>query len=152
MGLFSISEQKIQNHVQSALGPGEHIHQIVLGTEKPFWTKIFYRIGVFFWKNYVVASTNQRVVFVEYGGLLSGFKAKKVDAVAYNQLDTAQLGWGLFNKNLSFLGAGFKRTIEINRFQRKGNFDAAQGIVGTLQQAKSLPPGPMAQPQYQLSA
>ena len=145
MGLFSISEQKIQNHIQSAVAPGEQVQQIVLGTEKPFWTKIFYRVGVFFWKSYVVASTSHRVVFVEYGGLLSGFKAKKIDALGYNELDNAELGWGIFNKNLTFKGQarGFKKTIEVNRFQRKGNLDAAQNVVGLVQRAKSLPPAPM---------
>lgn len=146
MGLFSISEQKIQNHVQSAIAPGEQVQQIVLGTEKPFWTKVFSRIGVMFWKSYIVASTTHRVVFVEYGGLFSGFKAKKVEALNYHELDQTELGWGIFNKNLTFRGQArqFKKTVEVNRFQRKGNLDAAQSVVGIVQQAKSLPPGPMA--------
>ncbi|MFO0667765.1 MAG: hypothetical protein U0174_27680 [Polyangiaceae bacterium] len=145
MGLFSISEQKIQNHVQSAIAPGEQVQQIVLGTEKPFWTKVFSRIGYMFWKSYIVASTNHRVLFVEYGGLLSGFKAKKVDALGYHELDKTELGWGIFNKNLTFRGQArnFKKTVEVNRFQRKGNLAAAESVVGIVQQAKSLPPGPM---------
>ena len=145
MGLFSISEQKIQNHVQSVIAPGEQVQQIVLGTEKPFWTKVFSRIGYMFWKSYIVASTNHRVLFVEYGGLFSGFKAKKVDALGYHELDKTELGWGIFNKNLTFRGQArqFKKTVEVNRFQRKGNLAAAEGVVGIVRQAKSLPPGPM---------
>ena len=140
MGLFSISEQKVQSHVQTALQPGEQIQQIVLGTEKPFWTKIFYRVGVFFWSNYIVATTNQRVVFVEYGGLLSGFKSKRVDALALGEVDSASLGWGIFNKNLTVNAAArrFKRTVEVNRVQRKGNLDNAQAVVGTVQQVRAM--------------
>jgi hypothetical protein len=141
MGLFSISEQKVQGHLQTALEPGEQVQQIVLGTEKPFWTKVFFRIGYFFWNNYIVATTNRRVVFVKYGGLLSGFKSKQVDAFGLADLDSAKLGWGIFNKNLTLKSAGrnFKRTVEVRRFgHRKGNFDAAQATVVTVEQSRML--------------
>jgi hypothetical protein len=140
MGMFSIGEDKIQAHIQSALQPGEQVQQIVLGTEKPFWTKVFFRIGVFFWKNYVVATTNQRVLFVEYAGLLGGFKSKRVDSVGYNEGVDAALGWGIFNKDLSVKAAsrGFSRTVEINRFMRSGHLDTALAMVGAVNQMKQM--------------
>ena len=141
MGLFTISEQKIQGHLQTALEPGEQIQQIVLGTEKPFWTKVFFRIGYFFWSNYIVATTNRRVVFVKYSGLLSGYKSKQVEVFGFSDVDSMKLGWGIFNKNLTLVSSGrnFKRTVEVRRFgHRSGNIAAAQATVAAVEQSRML--------------
>jgi hypothetical protein len=143
MGIFTVSEQTIQTHIQSALQPGEHVQQIVLGIEKPFWTQDVLPHWRIFWKNYLIATTNQRVVYIEYGGLLSGFKAKSVDSVGFNEGIDAKLGWGIFKKNLTVKAASrsFSRTVEVHRFHRGGNLDAATATVTTLTQVKQLGAG-----------
>ena len=50
------------------------------GVEKPWYSQLFLRFGSMFWRQYLVAATDQRMLFIQYGGLLSGFASKKVAA------------------------------------------------------------------------
>ena len=94
-----------------------------------------------------------RLLFVQHGGLFSGFAAKKVDALGWNEIDRTQLGWGIFNKNLAVRSQarGFAKTVVLGRFWMKGNFPAAEGMVQTWTQSRGALTGAApsaALPQY----
>ena len=100
--------------------------------------RIFSRFGSLFWRNYLVAATDRRLLFVQHGGIFSGFAAKKVDSLGWHEIDRTQLGWGIFNKNLAVRSQarGFTKTVVLGRFWMKGNFPAAEGMVQTWTQTR----------------
>jgi hypothetical protein len=136
---FSFNEQHAMSLLTPNLGPNERILYRARGVEKPWYSRIFSRFGALFWRNYLVAATDQRMLFVEHGGLLSGFAAKKVDALGWHEIDRTQLGWGVFNKDLAVQSQarGFKKTVVLGRFVMKDNFNAAEGMVQAWNQAKT---------------
>jgi hypothetical protein len=141
---FRFTDQHAMSLVAPHLFPGEQVLFRARGVEKPWYSKLFSRIGAFMWRYWLVVATNQRIVFVQHGGLLSGYAAKRSDAFAWNELDRVDLGWGIFNKNLVVRSAAksLSRTVIIPRGWMKGNFDAAKGMVQQHQTARaSLPPG-----------
>lgn len=126
------------------LFPGEQVLFRARGVEKPWYSRLFARIGAFMWRYWLVVGTNQRLVFVQHGGLLSGYSSKRAEAFGWGEIDKVDLGWGVFNKNLVVRSAGksLARTVIIPRGWMRGNFDAAKGMVTQHQQAqKSLPAG-----------
>ena len=139
---FSFNEQHAMSLLTPNLGPNERILFRARGVEKPWYSRIFSRLGAFFWRNYLVAATDQRLLFVQHGGLLSGFAAKKVDALGWHEIDRTQLGWGIFNKDLAVKSQarGFAKTVTLGRFVMKDNFNAAEGMVQTWNQAKTALP------------
>lgn len=139
---FSFSEQHAMSLLMPNLGPNERILYRARGVEKPWYSRIFSRFGALFWRNYLVAATDQRMLFVEHGGLLSGFAAKKVDALGWHEIDRTQLGWGVFNKDLAVQSQarGFKKTVVLGRFVMKDNFNAAESMVQAWNQAKTALP------------
>ena len=144
---LSFSEQHAMTLIQAQLGQGERLLHRARGVEKPWYSLLFSRLGSFLWRNYLVAATNQRILFIQYGGLLSGFAAKKVDALGWHEVDKTELGWGIFNKNLVVKSQtrDFSKTVVLGRFWMKDNFAGAEGMVQTHQQARaSLPPGQQA--------
>ncbi len=148
---LTFSEQHAMSLIQAQLGPNERMLYRARGVEKPWYSRLFSRLGSFLWRNYLVAATNQRLLFIQYGGLLSGYAAKQVDALGWHEVDRTELGWGIFNKNLSVKAQarGFDKTVVLGRFWMKDNFGAAEGMVQTFQQARaSLPPAPQ---QYALA-
>jgi hypothetical protein len=153
MGIFGFNEKHANTLVSTQLAPNERVLYRARGVEKPWYARIFSRFGSMFWRNYVVAATDQRLLFVQHGGLFSGYKAKKVDTLAWHEIDRAQLGWGVFNKNLTINAKqrGFSRTVVLGRFWMKDNFPAAEGMVQTWNQTRgALPssgPRPVALPQ-----
>jgi hypothetical protein len=147
---LSFSEKHALSLVTPQLGPNERLLFRARGVEKPWYSRIFSRLGSLFWRNYLVAATDQRILFVQHGGLLSGYAAKKIDSFAWHEIDRTQLGWGIFNKNLAVRSQarGFSKTVVLGRFWMKGNFPAAEGMVQTWQQRRGALPGgaPMALP------
>jgi hypothetical protein len=144
---LSFSETHAMSLIQAQLGPNEQFLHRARGVEKPWYSLLFSRLGSFLWRNYLVAATNQRILFIQYGGLLSGFAAKKVDALGWHEVESASLGWGIFNKNLTVKSQarGFSKTVVLGRFWMKDNFAGAEGMVQAHQQARaSLPPGQQA--------
>ena len=150
---FSFNEKHAMSLLTPQLGPNEHLLYRARGVEKPWYSRIFSRFGSMFWRNYLVAATDQRLLFVQHGGLFSGFAAKKVDALGWNEIDRTQLGWGIFNKNLAVRSQarGFAKTVVLGRFWMKGNFPAAEGMVQTWTQSRGALTGAApsaALPQY----
>src|SRR3954462_5531439 len=94
------TEEHARSLAAHLLQPGEQILHRIRGVEKPFWTKVFFRIGAFFWRYYLVVGTNHRLLFVRHGGLLSGYSAKDIESVGLTEIQMAKLGWGIFTKNL----------------------------------------------------
>jgi hypothetical protein len=142
---FTFSEKHALSLVTPQLGPNEQLLFRARGVEKPWYSRIFSRLGSLFWRNYLVAATNHRLLFVQHGGLLSGYAAKRVDALGWHEIDRANLGWGLFNKNLAVRSQarGFSKTVVLGRFWMKGNFPSAEGMVQTWRQSRgALAGGP----------
>lgn len=138
------TDQHAMSLVAPHLFPGEQVLFRARGVEKPWYSRLFSRIGAFMWRYWLVVGTNQRLVFVQHGGLFSGYSAKRSDALAWGEMDRCELGWGLFNKNLVVRsnGKNLSRTVIIPRGWMKGNFDAANGMVQQYQTARtSLPQG-----------
>jgi hypothetical protein len=145
---LSFNEPHAMSLIQAQLGPNERLLHRARGVEKPWYSLLFSRLGSFLWRNYLVAATNQRILFIEYGGLLSGFAAKKVDALGWHEVDRTELGWGIFNKKLSVRSRArrFDKTVIFGRFWMKDNFGNAEGIVQLYRQVRaSLPPAPQMQ-------
>jgi hypothetical protein len=139
------TDQHAMSLVAPLLYPGEQVLFRARGVEKPWYSWIFYRLGSLFWRYWLVVATNQRIVFVQHGGIFSGYKAKRSEAFAWNELDQVSLGWGIFNKNLRTRSASknLSRTVIIPRGWMRGNFDAAKGTLATWEQNRaSLPPAP----------
>jgi len=131
--------------INPQLAPNERVLFKARGVEKPWYSRVFSRFGSFFWRNYLVAATDQRILFVQHGGVLSGFKSVKVDTLRWQEVDRTQLGWGVFNKNLTVRSQqkNFKKTVVLGRFWMKDNFPSAEGMVQTWKQsAGGLPAGP----------
>jgi hypothetical protein len=142
---FSFNETHATSLLTPQLAPNERLLFRARGVEKPWYSRVFSRFGSMFWRNYLVAATDQRLLFVQHGGLLSGFRAVKVDALRWQEIDRTQLGWGVFNKNLTVRSQArnFAKTVVLGRFWMKGNFPAAEGVVQTWKQsAGALPAGP----------
>jgi hypothetical protein len=147
---LSFNEQHAMSLVLPHLAPGETVLFRARGVERPWWTALFFRLGFVFWRNYLLAVTHQRLLLIRHKGLLGGYGEKQFESVSWQELENCKLGWGIFRKNLTLLGHGkrWHHTIQLHRFQMKGNFDAAQGLVQTWQMARGLPPG--APPAYAL--
>jgi hypothetical protein len=144
---FRFTEQHAMTLVTPHLFPGEQVTHRATGVERPWYSRLFSRMGSMFWRYYLVVATNQRILFVQHATLLGGYKAKKVDSFAWGEVERATLGWGIFQKKLSVRvpARAFKKAVHIQRFWLKGNFDSAQGIVGTWQQSRGqLGPAPQA--------
>ena len=143
---FSFSEKHAMSLLAPQLAPNEQLLFRARGVEKPWYSRIFSRFGSLFWRNYLVAATDRRLLFVQHGGIFSGFAAKKVDSLGWHEIDRTQLGWGIFNKNLAVRAQarGFTKTVVLGRFWMKGNFPAAEGMVQTWSQSRSALPGPTA--------
>ena len=135
---FSFNEKHAMSLLTPQLAPNEQLLFRARGVEKPWYSRIFSRFGSLFWRNYLVAATDRRLLFVQHGGLFSGFAAKKVDSLGWHEIDRTQLGWGIFNKNLAVRSQarGFAKTVVLGRFWMKGNFPAAEGMVQTWNQTR----------------
>ncbi len=145
---FGFDDKHATSLLSPQLSPGERVLFRTRGVEKPWYAKVLSRFGSMFWRNYVVAATDQRLLFVQYGGMFGRFAPKKVESIAWREVDQAKLGWGVFNKNLSVKSGarGFSKTVVLGRFWLKDNFSSAEGLVQTWTQARgnTLPPTPFA--------
>lgn len=144
---FSFSDSHAMSLVAPSLFPGEQVLFRARGVEKPWYSWIFSKLGSFLWRYWLVVGTNQRLIFIQHGGLLSGYSAKRTEAFGWGELDHVQLGWGIFNKTLKARAKvrQLSRNIEIPRFWMKGNFDAATGMEKQWTQSRhqlggSMPP------------
>jgi len=151
---FRLNEQHALSLIQPQLQPGEQIVRWGRGIEKPWWTRIFLRVGIFFWRNFIVVGTTQRLIFIKHKGLLGGYATKSVDSFAWNQLDRIALGWGVFNKNLVAQSSAhrFRRTVTMGRFWTKNNFGAGEAILSTWSERRAALPAPTAYAAPSLSA
>ncbi len=133
------TEQHAMTLVAPHLFPGEQVMYRATGVERPWYSRLFLRLGSLFWRYYLVVATNQRILFVQHATLLGGYKEKKVDSFGWGEIDRATLGWGVFQKKLAVRAParGFTKSVHIQRFWLKGNFDAAAGIVQTWQQSRA---------------
>jgi hypothetical protein len=141
---LSFNDTHVANLINPNLVPNERVLYKARGVEKPWYSQLLSRFGSMFWRQYLVAATDQRILFVQYGGLLSGFASKKVDALSWGEIDRTQLGWGVFNKNLTVRSDArrFKKTVVVGRFWMKDNFPSAEGMVKTWTQSRAaLPSG-----------
>jgi hypothetical protein len=137
------TDQHAMSLVAPLLYPGEQVLFRARGVEKPWYSWVLYRLGGLFWRYWLVVATNQRLVFVQHGGIFSGYAAKRSEAFVWSELDRVSLGWGIFEKTLRTCSAskGLSRRIIIPRGWMKGNFDAAKGMAGAWEQNRgSLPP------------
>ena len=142
---FRFTDQHAMSLVAPLLYPGEQVLFRARGVEKPWYSRVFSRLGSLLWRYWLVVATNQRIVFVQHSGLLGGYAAKRHDAFAWGELDQVSLGWGIFNKTLSTRSSVKKlsRSVIVPRGWMRGNFDAAKGTLGAWQQNRaSLPPAP----------
>ncbi len=141
---FRFNEQHATSLVAPLLQPGEQFLHRVRGVERPWWTFLMFRFGALFWRYYLVAATNQRLLLIRHKGLLGGYGAKSVESLSWGELDKVNLGWGVFNKDLQVSASGrrFKKTVSLGRFWMKQNFTHAQGITQSWQHGRSLPPAP----------
>ncbi len=142
---FRFTDQHAMSLVAPLLYPGEQVLFRARGVEKPWYSRVFSKLGSLFWRYHLVVATNQRIVFVQHGGIFSGYSAKRHDAFAWNELEQVSLGWGIFNKTLRARSTakGLSRDVIIPRGWMRGNFDAAKGMLGTFEQSRtSLPPAP----------
>ena len=135
---LSLNEKHVTALINPQLAPNERVLFRARGVEKPWYSRVFSRFGSFFWRGYVVAATDQRLLFVQHGGLLSGFAVKKIDTLGWQEIDRTNLGWGVLNKNLTVRSQarGFAKTVVLGRFWMKGNFPAAEGVVQTWNQSR----------------
>jgi hypothetical protein len=142
---FRFNDQHAMSLVAPLLVPGEQILFRARGVEKPWYSRIVSRLGSLMWRNWLVVATNQRLVFVQHAGMLSGYKAKRHESFGWGELDQVSLGWGIFNKTLSARSAAkrFSRNVVIGRGWMRGNFDGAKGTLAAWQQNRNaLPPAP----------
>jgi hypothetical protein len=121
------------------LYPGEQVLFRARGVEKPWYCRLFSELGTLLWRYWLVVATNQRILFIQHGGILSGYKGKRTEAFAWNELDRVALGWGIFNKTLSVRSEHKRlaRNVIIPRRWMRGNFDAARGAVTTWQSSRA---------------
>jgi hypothetical protein len=137
------TDQHAMSLVAPLLYPGEQVLFRARGVEKPWYSRVFSRLGSLLWRYWLVVATNQRVIFVQHAGLLGGYAAKRNEALAWSELDEVALGWGIFNRTLRARSAEkrLSRNVIIPRGWMRGNFDAAKGTLATWQQNRaSLPP------------
>lgn len=139
---FRFDEQHAMSLVAPQLAQGERVVARARGIEKPWYSKLFSRLGSFMWRYYLVVATDRRIIFIQHATLLGGYKAKAVDSLGWHEVDKAQLGWGIFNKNLVIKSQQrqFSKTVVIGRFWLKENFPGAEQIAATWTQARQLPP------------
>lgn len=141
------SDQQITQMVGPQLVPGERILSRARGVEKPWYSRLFSRLGSLFWRNYLLVATDRRLFLIHHAGLLGGKKVKTMDTLAWAELDQVHLGWGIFNKNITVKSQsrGYSKTVSLGRFWMKDNFGGAEQMVQTWGQARTLPSGaPMA--------
>jgi len=142
---FRFTDQHAMSLVASHLYPGEQVLFRSRGVEKPWYSRLFWEMGAFLWKYWLVVATNQRIIFVQHKGLLGGYGAKHTETFAWSELDQVSLGWGIFNKTLQVKSQAkqLSRSVIIPRGWMKGNFDAAKGATTAWEQNRtSLPPAP----------
>jgi hypothetical protein len=127
------TDQHAMNLVTPNLFPGEQVLYRASGVERPWYSRLFSRLGWIFWRYYVIVATNQRVIFVQHKTIWGGYAAKKVDSFAWGEVERTSLGWGVFQKTLAVRAParGFSKRVHVPRFGLAGNFDGARGIVGT---------------------
>lgn len=141
---FRFTEQHAMSLVAPHLAQGERVISRSRGVEKPWYSRLFSRLGSFMWRHYLVIATDQRVIFIQHATLLGGYAAKKVDALGWHEVDRAELGWGIFNKNLVIRAQarGFAKTVVLGRFWMSNNFPGAEQMVQTWGQARQALPAP----------
>ncbi|MBS2014160.1 MAG: PH domain-containing protein [Deltaproteobacteria bacterium] len=145
---FRFTDQHAMSLVAPHLYPGEQVLFRARGVEKPWYSRVFSRIGAFMWRYWLVVATNQRIVFVQHKGVLGGYAPKRTETFAWSDLEQVSLGWGIFNKTLVVKSKAkqLSRAVVIPRGWMKGNFDAAKGATTTWEQNRaSLPPAPTLQ-------
>jgi hypothetical protein len=140
---LTFNEKHAMSLIAPQLAPNERVLFRARGVEKPWYSRLFLRLGGLFWRNYLVAATDHRLIFIQYGGLLSGYSAKKANALYHHEIDRVELGWGIFNKNLRVQAGtrNFAKTVVLGRFWMKNNFAGATGMVTTWTQTRGALPG-----------
>jgi hypothetical protein len=140
---ISFSEQHAMSLVAPHLAQGERVVSRARGVEKPWYSRLLSSLGSFLWRNYLIVATDQRVLFIQHAGLLGGYATKKVDALGWHEVDRAQLGWGIFNKDLTVRAPArdFSKTVVLGRFWMKDNFAGAEAAVAAWGQARNSLPG-----------
>jgi hypothetical protein len=139
------TDQHAMSLVAPLLYPGEQVLFRSRGVEKPWYSRVFSRLGSLLWRYYLVVATNQRIIYVQHAGIFGGYAAKRNEAFAWSELNQVSLGWGIFNKTLRARSTAkrFSRDVIIPRGWMRGNFDAAKGTLGAWEQNRaSLPPAP----------
>jgi len=136
------TDAQIQSMLAPQLAQNERIVARARGVEKPWYARIFARLGSLFWRNYLLVATDQRLFLIHHAGILGGKKVKQMDTLAWGEIERAHLGWGIFNKNFSVRAParGYSKTICLGRFWMKQNFDGAQSIVQCWTQARQMLP------------
>jgi len=133
---FRFTDQHAMSLVGPHLFPGEQVLFRARGFEKPWYAYVFWRLGSLLWKYWLVVATNQRLVFVQHGGMLGGYAAKRHEAYGWGELDRVTLGWGVLSKKLKVGSTAkrFGRSVIIPRGWMRGNFDAGKGMADTWAQ------------------
>lgn len=139
------TDLQVQSLVAPHLAVGERVVARARGVEKPWYSRLFLRLGSLLWRNYLLVATDQRLFFLRHAGLLGGKKVKEVEALHWSEIDQARLGWGVFTKSVVVRASSrrFSRTVCLGRFWMKQNFPNAEAIVRTWSQARgALPSAP----------
>ena len=129
------TEQHAASLALSHLAPGESVVYRARGVERPWWTRLLFVLGTFFWRDYLLVATQRRLLLLRHKGLFGGYAAKSCESTGWDELELCDLGWGVFRKTLHLATAGkrWRRTIALHRFRMKGNFPGAKGIVSMWQ-------------------
>lgn len=144
---FQFTEQHAMSLVMPHLQPGEEVLHRGRGVERPWWTRLFSKLGSLFWRYYLVVATSHRLLLIRHKGLLGGYGEKSFEALPWGEIESAQLKWGIFEKPLVVTAhqKRWKRNIVMGRFWMKRNFQGGEGIVATWQaQRGALPGAPIA--------
>ncbi len=89
---FGFDDKHATSLLSPQLSPGERVLFRTRGVEKPWYAKVLSRFGSMFWRNYVVAATDQRLLFVQYGGMFGRFAPKKVESIAWREMQATTIG------------------------------------------------------------
>jgi hypothetical protein len=131
------TEQHALSLVTPHLYPGEQVLHRARGVEKPWFSRLFFRMGAMFWKNFLVVATNQRLLLLQHKGLLSGYGLHHIEQMSWAQVQEVKLGWGIFEKVLRVKApvVGGTRKVTLGRFWMANNFGGAEGIARQWQGA-----------------
>ncbi len=133
--MIKYNDAYIEHIVRAHLQPGEQLMSRTAGVHRPLWT-----LGIrFFWRNYLLLATNQRLILVEHRRGLIYDRLEKVESIPWNAFTKAKVS-GLMSKKLklTFGARSLKLRVPALFAPMSRNVQGAKGIVSTWQQGMAL--------------